>query len=107
MVIDDGKIWSDLRRKTVYSIREYLNRLDEFIKLDEAIEKVDQVGTSSTQNKNNCANSNQNQTNYGKGNKNNQNRGKRNKNSNSGHNNDNNQANTNDKPREYVPRFTT
>ncbi|XP_062114187.1 uncharacterized protein LOC133825229 [Humulus lupulus] len=87
-----GPVWSDLIRKTVYSTREFLNRVDEFIKLEEAIRKADQAnqaGTSAAPVKNSGANSNQNKTTNGNGNKNNQNSRKQNNNSNRGNNNDN------------------
>ncbi|XP_062080497.1 uncharacterized protein LOC133785262 [Humulus lupulus] len=78
---------------------------DEFIKLEEAIRKANranQARTSTAPVKNTV----RSETKIPKV-AINQNSGKQNKNSNSGNNNDNKQEKANDKPREYVPRFTT
>ncbi|XP_062100634.1 uncharacterized protein LOC133806560 [Humulus lupulus] len=60
-----GLLWTVLRRKTIYSTREFLDRADEFIKLEEAIQifdQADQAGTSAAPAKNSGANFNQNLT---------------------------------------------
>ncbi|XP_062100391.1 uncharacterized protein LOC133806287 [Humulus lupulus] len=88
-----GPIWTDLRRKTIYSTRELLDQADEFIKLEEAIRRADQAnqaGTSTTvpTKDNGAPNQNQNQITNSNGNENNngQKSGKRNNNSNGGNN---------------------
>ncbi|XP_062080496.1 uncharacterized protein LOC133785261 [Humulus lupulus] len=43
-----GPLGNDLRRKTICSTREFLDRTNKFIKLEEAIRRADQVNHAST-----------------------------------------------------------
>ncbi|XP_062100845.1 uncharacterized protein LOC133806771 [Humulus lupulus] len=90
-----GPLWTELRRKTVYSTRKFLDRADEFIRLEEVIRRADQANqagstTALPAKDNGSPNQNKNQTTNGNGNGNNngQRSGKQNNNSNSGNNKD-------------------
>uniref|UniRef100_A0A803QNW1 Uncharacterized protein n=1 Tax=Cannabis sativa TaxID=3483 RepID=A0A803QNW1_CANSA len=44
-----GELWKDIKRLTVASMAEFLNRADGFIKLEEAVWRVDTVGQKKNQ----------------------------------------------------------
>ncbi|XP_062089143.1 uncharacterized protein LOC133795702 [Humulus lupulus] len=117
---DDGKLiainsgikvknlfWSSLKRKFARTTQEFLDRAEEFIKLEEVERKVDNLAqTTAEQGKTNAGNT----TNPAEGGKNGAKNGKHSNGAGSSDNQKNNKkpkTTEQPKPREYIPKFTT
>ncbi|KAM6555168.1 hypothetical protein CsatB_015930 [Cannabis sativa] len=105
-ILVGSRLWKDTRRKPTHTMRDFLDRADEFIKLEEAERNAQNF--NHTKNKKNGTSSNS-QSSQGGNARNGSNNGKRGNNSNGGNNNDNKRLKNTPEPprRDPIPRFTT